>query len=360
MVHLSICYHFCNKSLEAESEPRGHHPALFVRKILSDAAGERLNPCWLMISTDLYGVRTIQFWGDDQNSLGSLEVKLPTIWTYEKSRGGKRKRREEKRREEKRREEKRREEKKSEERVRRKKMQVRETVEKSRNALFLQCFVAPESTSRLAKAAGAEPSGEMREEKLHAVVARSTFGCQNSKSTTGSDHFWMLTCRKSACRCGAKHISKSKCAKRLCLGTLLEVEMLKKWTALWNEALLEVKMLKAPHAQTIFGRWSVVLCGRRKGFCTRPKVSKTWWFCSNFKNVGRGGTFEGVCKNACHAAGTVQETHESDMLGGRGADFLRRVAFWSIRCSGLPRWFCLTGAALRMTWPHFFLASAIL
>ena len=30
------------------------------------------------------------------------------------------------------------------------------------------------SKSRLAKAAGAEPSGQMRHEKLHAVVARST------------------------------------------------------------------------------------------------------------------------------------------------------------------------------------------
>ena len=31
------------------------------------------------------------------------------------------------------------------------------------------------SKSRLTKAAGAEPSGQMRDEKLHAVVARSTF-----------------------------------------------------------------------------------------------------------------------------------------------------------------------------------------
>ena len=31
------------------------------------------------------------------------------------------------------------------------------------------------SKSRLAKAAGAEPSGQMRDEKLHFVVARSTF-----------------------------------------------------------------------------------------------------------------------------------------------------------------------------------------
>ena len=33
--------------------------------------------------------------------------------------------------------------------------------------------------SRLAKAAGAEPSGQMRDLKLHAVVARSTFPSQN-------------------------------------------------------------------------------------------------------------------------------------------------------------------------------------
>ena len=67
------------------------------------------------------------------------------------------------------------------------------------------------SKSKLAKAAGAEPAGQMRDEKLHAVVARSTFPSQNVKNTRGADHFWHLRCRKSARRCGAKHISKSKC-----------------------------------------------------------------------------------------------------------------------------------------------------
>ena len=43
------------------------------------------------------------------------------------------------------------------------------------------------SKSRLAKAAGAEPSGQMRGKKLHAVVARSTFGSQNAQSTRRSD-----------------------------------------------------------------------------------------------------------------------------------------------------------------------------
>ena len=67
------------------------------------------------------------------------------------------------------------------------------------------------SKSRLAKAAGAEPSGQMRDEKLNAVVARSTFRSQNVQNTPAPHLFCKLRCRKSARRCGAKHISKSKC-----------------------------------------------------------------------------------------------------------------------------------------------------
>ena len=48
------------------------------------------------------------------------------------------------------------------------------------------------SKSRLAKAAGAEPSGQMKDEKLHAVVARSTFPSQSVQSTPRSAHFWKL------------------------------------------------------------------------------------------------------------------------------------------------------------------------
>ena len=40
------------------------------------------------------------------------------------------------------------------------------------------------SNSRLAKAAGAEPAGQMRDDKLHAFVAQSTFLSQNVKNTT--------------------------------------------------------------------------------------------------------------------------------------------------------------------------------
>ena len=109
------------------------------------------------------------------------------------------------------------------------------------------------SKSRLAKAAGAEPAGQMRDEKLHAAVARSTFRSQNVQNTPGPDHFWKLRCGKSARRCGAKHISKSKCTKHTIVGPLLEVEMSKKCTPLWREADFEVKMYKTPHVRATFG-----------------------------------------------------------------------------------------------------------
>ena len=109
------------------------------------------------------------------------------------------------------------------------------------------------SKSRLAKAAGAEPAGQMREEKLHAVVARSTCASQNAQNTPRSDHLWELRCRKSARRCGAKHISKSKCTKHTMVGPLLEVEMSKKCTPLWREAHFQVKMYKTLGVRTTFG-----------------------------------------------------------------------------------------------------------
>ena len=56
----------------------------------------------------------------------------------------------------------------------------------------------------------------------------------------------------------------------------------------------------------------------------------------------------------------LQETCSSELLGGPGVDFLRGVEFWSIRSVGFLRWFCVTGAALRMTWHHFFVAGATL
>ena len=135
---------------------------------------------------------------------GSLEVKLPTIWTDEKQRWS---RRIEKRRAEERRSEKRKSQKKED-------ADARKGGKAAKHCVFPMICGSGRSKSRLAKAAGAKPSGQMRDEKVHAIVARSTFRSQNVQNTPVSDHFWKLRCRKSARRCGAKHISKSKCTKR--------------------------------------------------------------------------------------------------------------------------------------------------
>ena len=130
---------------------------------------------------------------------GKLEVKIPTIWTDGKAEVGRV-----------------REEKKRSEKIRERKREKKEDAGAGKgrkvaiHCVFQMIWGSGGSKSRLAKAAGAEPAGQMRDEKLHAVVARSTFPSQNVQSTPGSDHFWKLRGRKSAPRCGAKHISKSK------------------------------------------------------------------------------------------------------------------------------------------------------
>ena len=124
-----------------------------------------------------------------------------------KSRGGKSQRggrRAEERRAEERRSEKRKREKKED-------AGARQGKKVATHCVFPMICGSGGSTSRLAKAAGAEPSGQMRDDKLHAVLARSTFASEKAKGTSRSEHFWKLRCRKSARRCGAKNISKSKC-----------------------------------------------------------------------------------------------------------------------------------------------------
>ena len=132
-------------------------------------------------------------------------------------------------------------------------------------------------------------------------------------STPFSEHFWKLRCRKRAQRCGAKHMSMSKCTKHHMFAQLLNVRC-------------------------------------RFAWCTLPKVSKTWGVCSTFKSVGRRGALKRICKDEFRVAGAVQETCSSEMLGGQGADFLRGVAFWGIRSSGLLRWFCVTGQVQHFVW----------
>ena len=186
---------------------------------------------------------------------GSLEVKLPTICTDEKQ--------------------------SREEAERRERLEERRVRRKGRKVAM---WGSGGSKSRLAKAAGAEPAGQMRDEKctplwreahfqvkmykshqvrttfvswdvekVHAVVAWSTFRSQNVQNTPAPDHFCHFRCRKCARRCGAKHISKSKCTRHTSSGPLLEVELSKKCAPLWGEAHFQVKMLKTLGLRTTFG-----------------------------------------------------------------------------------------------------------
>ena len=119
---------------------------------------------------------------------GSLEVKLPTIWRHEKavSREKSQKRKDQKKED----------------------AGARKGKKVAKHGVFSWFCGSGGLKSRLAKAAGAETSGEMRDEKLHAVVARSRFRSEKVQNTSASDHFWKMRCWKNARRCGAKQIWK--------------------------------------------------------------------------------------------------------------------------------------------------------
>ena len=149
-------------------------------------------------------------------------------------------------------------------------------------------------------------------EKVHAVVARSTFPSQNVQNTPGPDHFWQLRCRKSARRCGAKHISKSKCTKHHMFAPLLEVRMLKKCTPLWREAHFEVKMYETPHVRATFGGSDVET--RR---CGAKHISKSTWT----KHTSVGPLLEVEMSKKC------TPLWRQNVQNTRGSDH-----FWRFRC----------------------------
>ena len=173
---------------------------------------------------------------------GSLEVKLPTIWTDEKQRWEVGRVREEKRR-------------------RKRKSQKKEDpgARKSRkvpkHCVFPMICVSGGSTSRLAKAAGAEPAGQMRDEKLHAVVARSTFRSQNVQNTPCTP-LWFRR-RKVHAVVARSTFPSQNVQSTPCTDHFWRFRCRKKCTPLWHEAHFQVKMYKALGVRTTFGSWDV-------------------------------------------------------------------------------------------------------
>ena len=159
---------------------------------------------------------------------GSLEVKLPTIWTDE-SRDGKSQRREGKKKENQRRDSRKKED-----------PGARKGGKVAKHCVFAMIC----GSSRSAKGAGAEQSGQMRDEKLHAIAAPSTFASENAKNTSRLEHFWKLRCRKSARRFGAKHIWKSKCQNEPGSDHFWKLTCQKSLRRLWRESNFKVKSIK--------------------------------------------------------------------------------------------------------------------
>ena len=110
------------------------------------------------------------------------------------------------------------------------------------------------SKSRLAKAAGAEPAGQMRVEKMHAVFGAKHISKSKCTKHTRFGPLLEVEMSKTCTRFGANHISKSKCTKHFSFGALLKVALSKKCTPLWREAHVEVKMYKAHHVRATFGQ----------------------------------------------------------------------------------------------------------
>ena len=337
---------------------------------------------------------------------GSLEVKLPTIWTDEKQRWEE----SEKRREKKKGDQKR-------ESFRRKKIQVREKVGKSRNTVFFQWFVAPE---------GRKVGSLKRRVRSHLArwEMKSCTPLWREAHFEVSDRFWKLRCRKSARCCGAKHISKSKSTKHLSIGALLEVEMFKKCTPLWREAHFEIKIYKTHQPQSTFGSWnvqkvyaivarstfrsenlentsasehfwklrcskSVRRCGAKhisKSKCTKhhmfaplldveasfcvagardsppcQKWAKREGFVAFPKTIALIKHLKRICKDGFRVAGAVQETCSWEMLGVRPLISWEGLHFGASDLQVCEDDFARQVRHFGMTWHHFFVvAGAVL
>ena len=117
----------------------------------------------------------------------------------------------------------------------------------------------------------------------------------------------------------------------------LEVEMLDRCTALWREAPFEVKHVTTCSRQF----WTLKRCcvwhvqrilhfpKCEQNARVRVAISRTVAGVGHLKGIWR--------KDACRVAWEVPETCSPEMLGGKGADFLRGAAFWRIKSSSLLR-----------------------
>ena len=144
--------------------------------------------------------------------------------------------------------------------------------------------MAPEGRkSRLAKAAGAEPAGQLRDEKCtplwrKAHVEVKIYKAHNSRTTFGNRDV-----EKCALLWREAHVEVKMYKTPQLRTTFGKLRCRKKCTLLWRKAHFEVKMLKTPHVRATFGRSDFVSRGRRKGLVHLVKSEEKVKVCDIFK-----------------------------------------------------------------------------
>ena len=130
--------------------------------------------------------------------------------------------------------------------VRRKKIHPRPNVGEVAKCCVLSIIrVSDQSTSRPVKAAGAEASGQRRNQKLHAAVAKSAFPSPNVKKNDGvGPLFWSCNVEKLHVAVAGSTLSHENIKKNEGLEALSEVLMSQNYTPLWRKAHFHMKMLK--------------------------------------------------------------------------------------------------------------------
>ena len=195
---------------------------------------------------------------------------------------------------------------------------MREKVGKSRNTVFPMICGFGGSKSRLAKAAGAEPSGQMRDEKLHAVVARSLFPSQNVQNTPCSDYSFCISCS------AASSMAWPNLEARIPNMMVSQNRHSKIWNLIFGNEQRSSRMVRN----------------------TRRKASKVWWFWADDNSENDTITTPAPSNHHLGNLAECSDHHSKSSTGGK-----RDVRFshtsWhafnsSTLTSSLPRCFFAT------------------
>ena len=136
------------------------------------------------------------------------------------------------------------------------------------------------------------------------------------KSKCTKDHFWKLTCRKSARRCGAKHMWKSKCTKTHQVRTTFGSCDVEKVHAVVARSTFRSQNVKNTRSGPLLDvQMSFRVAGARD-CAPSQKRAKHQGFVAFPKTMAGVGHLKRICKDAFSVAGAVQETCSSELLGG--------------------------------------------